>query len=182
MRDVVVLVVAVTVTAAISLATLFLTISLARQMRRLPGYADAAPGDFLDDAIGLQQGERFPPVEAIAVDGSTVDSSFVGAGRVLVGFFVANCPGCRNAVTNLTSPSEELRARPLGVVAGNPRAAARLIEQLASAGVPTVAGSDADHLAAACRVDLFPTFTLFDDGHVVGTGLGETGTTSLEER
>lgn len=176
----VILAIAVAVIAAVSLATLFLTLSLAREIRRRGNHGEPVPADLFDDAIGLQEGEAFPDVRLTANDGTPVDHGMVEGGRVLVGFFVANCPGCRRAVKTLASSSSVLTARPLGVVAGSQRPAEELIEQLVSAGIVTVVGSDAAELAAACRVELFPTFTLFDDGRVVATGLGEDGAKSLD--
>jgi len=175
---VLVLAVAVAVIAAISLTTLALTLSLAREVRRHPAYAEQPPQDLLDDAIGLQPGEAFPVLHVTAVDGTAITQDMVATDRLLVGFFVANCPGCRGAVRALAG-AESLNARLLGVVAGNRQAAEGLITQLVSAGIPTVAGPDADLLASACRVDLFPTFTLFARGQVVGSGLGESGAKSL---
>lgn len=164
---------------AISLTNLFLTLSLAREVRRRPGYGEPTPRDLLDDAIGLQPGDAFPAMQVTAVDGTAITADFVGSDRLLVGFFVANCPGCQNATSTVATTGTTLNARTLAVVAGNRRAADGLVTQLVEAGVTTVAGPDADGFAAACRVDLFPTFTLFAAGKAIASGLGETGADAL---
>lgn len=164
------------VVGVIATLNLLLTLGVVRRLRehseRLSTLAtsgvDGTPGE-----LPLSPGERPSEFTAITVDGQEISLSTLTSRRTLVGFFMADCPPCKQWVPRFVEAAKTAphgRSQALAVVAGRGAEADELIAELN--GVALVVAEDGQGpVAKAFAVEGFPAMCLLDEDGTVATNL-----------
>jgi hypothetical protein len=151
---------ALALTAAVAVASLLLSLALARRMRQLaalvgdPGAAFELP----------QPGEPVPAVEMTTTSGAAIDIS--ARGEVLLAFLSTDCDACRSLASSLTAEEDPGR---IAIVIGPPAERSAMVAELEPV-MPVVEQADHTGLAASFGVRAFPAVLLVGDGTVKAAG------------
>ncbi|WP_328329877.1 hypothetical protein OHA70_07255 [Kribbella sp. NBC_00382] len=119
----------------------------------------------------LEDGERVVAVDAVTIDGRTVELPF--AGPSFVGFFSATCSSCKEQLIPFVVTAERQPAgvQVLAVVGGTDEEAAPYLAELLSgrSEVLIVREQEDGPIQKAFGIMGFPAFTILDDGVLHGS-------------
>ena len=122
----------------------------------------------IDTTLKQFVGQRIPEFSAQDLNGRTHDRKSVTGTAVLIGFFAHGCKPCHEQAPTFAELTQSLPPNStFAVVTGN--AGSNELGSLTFGDdVVTIAGPDANNMADALGVDVFPTFLRLDgDGTVV---------------
>jgi hypothetical protein len=164
---------AVVLVGLIGLLNLVLSFGIIRRMRAQATDQHSHPGRPKADIrpTTLEDGERVAGVDAVTIDGATVELPF--AGRSLVGFFSSTCSTCKEQLIPFVVIAERQPAdvRVLAVVGGTDEEAAPYVAELLTgrSEVLIVREDEDGPVQKAFGIRGFPAFATLDDGELQGS-------------
>ncbi|MDX6258487.1 MAG: hypothetical protein QOH84_175 [Kribbellaceae bacterium] len=119
----------------------------------------------------LEDGERIAEVDAVTIDGRTVE--LPPTGPSLVGFFSATCSTCKEQLIPfvVTADRQPPGVRVLAIVGGTDEQAAPYVAELLTArsGLLIVREDEDGPIQKAFGIRGFPAFVILEDGEVQGS-------------
>lgn len=113
---------------------------------------------------GLSVGDRVPPIAATTVDGAEVDDRVFSEGSVVIAFFSARCPACRDHLPGfLDVVARDEHDATAMVVSGEAHEGADLVEAVRGR-THVIVEADTGHVNQAFQIRAFPAFVHVREG------------------